>query len=205
MSRVGELSLKIIRLIFMLKSGKLLLSALTLIVLSIFMAHFSTFSYPDSVSSDWSNIEVTDDTVEIQVSPPDGWENMRSWSMELPPHGIVELNSTGYAQFNYSSAGNLTSVTLSPDHVERIGLKLMEPLKGNVTSLSEDPLIVSYRYVVEGVVKPWMWLSIPAAVLMFTSIILALRSMFSLVEEIASEERVNIQGNHRKKLDLEPF
>jgi len=170
--------------ISVMRIKRILLVALLLTASSIIMAFISTLSYYDQVSSGWVSIQINGEEVSFRMEPPEGWNTARIWSAENPPRGVIELCATDRIRLHYSYTAKSGVLELSRDGNWTLELECVETVVGNAISISGERCILRYHYRVMGVVKPFLWLSIPSTILMFMAIILTIKGLLYSLSSI---------------------
>ncbi|RLI36176.1 hypothetical protein DRO55_04055 [Candidatus Bathyarchaeota archaeon] len=183
---MGDAPLKVSK-IPIVRVRRVLLIALILTAGSILMASVSTISYHDQISSGWIDVQVGGGGVTFRMEPPEGWYTARMWSAENPPRGVIELYATDGVRLNYSYQAESGVLEVSGDGNLTLELKGVETVVGNAVSITGEPCILRYNYRVMGVIKPFMWLSIPSAILMFMAIILTIKGLLRSLSSIRRE------------------
>ncbi len=101
----------------------------------------------------------------------------RECGLQKTPKRRNELYATDGVRLNYSYQAESGVIEVSGDGNLTLELKGVETVVGNAVSITGEPCILRYNYRVMGVIKPFMWLSIPSAILMFMAIMLIIKGL----------------------------
>jgi len=167
--------------LYVITHSKPIMLALIMLVAGVLMALYADYPVYDRRAEPTCLTFMGPENKSIGLPSFDGFSPYNSTlEIEADKHVIVDVVVNEGEQVKQVELDANKTMFLSFDGAPRLNITLIE---------GSFPITLKCTYVVDGYTKPYLWLGIPAAILIFAGTILAIRGYVDLIGGILEEQR----------------